>query len=79
MRVFACYVVSKLQRHRCPTFGALRLQTRHVQTGRYIFIYIDISNILETMATVQYTIHKSIEIQSDRSLLKCQKNILLPF
>jgi hypothetical protein len=41
MRVFACYVVSKLKRHRCPTFGALRLQTRRVQTGRYIFIYID--------------------------------------
>jgi hypothetical protein len=41
MRVFACYVVSKLQRHRCPTFGALRLRTRLVQTGRYIFIYID--------------------------------------
>jgi hypothetical protein len=41
MRVFACYVVSKLQRHRCPTFGALRFRTRHGQTGRYIFIYID--------------------------------------
>jgi hypothetical protein len=41
MRVFACYVVSKLQRHRCPTFGALRLRTKRVQTGRYIFIYID--------------------------------------
>jgi hypothetical protein len=43
MRVFACYVVSKLQRHRCPTFGALRLRTRRVQTGRYIFIYIDLT------------------------------------
>jgi hypothetical protein len=42
MRVFACYVVSKLQRHRCPTFGALRLRTRRVETGHYIFIYIDI-------------------------------------
>jgi hypothetical protein len=40
MRVFACFVVSKLQRHRCPTFGALRLRTRRVQTGCYIFIYI---------------------------------------
>jgi hypothetical protein len=27
MRVFACYVVSKLQRHRCPTFGSLRYYT----------------------------------------------------
>jgi hypothetical protein len=27
MRAFACYVVSKLQRHRCPTFGALPLRT----------------------------------------------------
>jgi hypothetical protein len=33
--------VSKLQRHRCPTFGALRFRTRRGQTGRYIFIYID--------------------------------------
>jgi hypothetical protein len=41
MSVFACYVGSKLQRHRCPTFGALRLRTKRVQTGRYIFIYID--------------------------------------
>jgi hypothetical protein len=41
MRVFASYVMSKLQRHRCPTFGALRLRTRRVQTDRYIFIYID--------------------------------------
>jgi hypothetical protein len=39
---FACYVVSKLQRHRCPTFGALRFRTRRGQTGRYIFIYIDV-------------------------------------
>jgi hypothetical protein len=36
MRVFACYVVSKLQCHRCPTFGAFR----RVQTGRYIFILL---------------------------------------
>jgi hypothetical protein len=43
MRVFACYVVSKLQRHRCPTFGALRTRNRRGQTGRYIFIYIDIT------------------------------------
>jgi hypothetical protein len=42
MSLFACYVVSKLKRHRCPTFGALRLRTRRVQTGRYIFIYIDV-------------------------------------
>jgi hypothetical protein len=34
--------VSKLQRHRCPTFGTLRFRTRRGQTGRYIFIYIDI-------------------------------------
>jgi hypothetical protein len=46
MRVFACYVVSKLQRHRYPTFGALRLRTRRVQTGRYIFIYIEILPVL---------------------------------
>jgi hypothetical protein len=41
MRVFACYIVSKLQRHRCPTFGALRPRNRRGQTDRYIFIYID--------------------------------------
>jgi hypothetical protein len=41
MRVFACYVVSKLQRHRCPTFGDLRPRNRRIQTGRYIFIHID--------------------------------------
>jgi hypothetical protein len=41
MRVFACYVVSKLQRHWCPTFGALQPRNRRGQTGRYIFIYID--------------------------------------
>jgi hypothetical protein len=41
MCVFACYVVSKLQRHRCPTFRALRPRNQHGQTGRYIFIYID--------------------------------------
>jgi hypothetical protein len=31
-----------LQRHRCPTFGALRPRNRRGQTGRYIFIYIDV-------------------------------------
>jgi hypothetical protein len=41
MRVFACYVVSKLQRHRCPTFGALPFRTNNAQTDSYIFIYID--------------------------------------
>jgi hypothetical protein len=41
MRVFACYVVSKLQSHRCPTFGALRFRTNNAQTDSYIFIYID--------------------------------------
>jgi hypothetical protein len=41
MRVFACYGVSKLQRQRCPTFGALRPRRRRGQTGSYIFIYID--------------------------------------
>jgi hypothetical protein len=41
MRVFACYVVSKLQRHRCPTFGALRFRTNNAQMDSYIFIYID--------------------------------------
>jgi hypothetical protein len=42
MRVFACYVVSKLQRHRCPTLGALRFRTNNAQTDNYIFIYIDV-------------------------------------
>jgi hypothetical protein len=42
MRVFACYVVSKLQRHRCPTFGTLRFRTNNAQTDSYIFIYIDV-------------------------------------
>jgi hypothetical protein len=41
MRVFACYVVSKLQRHRCLTFGTLRFRTNNAQTDSYIFIYID--------------------------------------
>jgi hypothetical protein len=40
-RAFACDVVSKLQRHQCHTFGALRPRNRLGQTGRYIFIYID--------------------------------------
>jgi hypothetical protein len=40
MRVFACYVVSKLQRHRWTSFGALRFRTNNVQTDSYIFIYI---------------------------------------
>jgi hypothetical protein len=42
-RAFACDVVSKLQRHRCPTFGALRPRNPRGQTGCYIFIYIDMS------------------------------------
>jgi hypothetical protein len=43
MRVFACYGVSKLQRHRCPTFGALRFRTHRGQTDSYIlYIHIDI-------------------------------------
>jgi hypothetical protein len=41
MRVFACYVVSKLLRHRCRIFGALRFRTNNAQTDSYIFIYID--------------------------------------
>jgi hypothetical protein len=41
MGVFACYFVSKLQRHRCPTFGALRFRTNNAQTDSYIFTYID--------------------------------------
>jgi hypothetical protein len=41
MRAFACDV-SKLQRHRCPTFGALWPWRRRGQTGSYIFIYIDL-------------------------------------
>jgi hypothetical protein len=39
MRVFSCYVVSKLQRHRCLTFGALRFRTQrafsHLTNGPY--------------------------------------------
>jgi hypothetical protein len=56
MRVFACYVVSKLQRHRCPTFGALRFRTNNAQTDSYIFIYIDscFSFELETFYTVTF-------------------------
>jgi hypothetical protein len=46
MRVFACYVVSKLQRHRCPTFGALRFRANNAQTDSYIFIYIDCRVVL---------------------------------
>jgi hypothetical protein len=42
MRVFACYVVPKLQRHRCPTFGALRFRINRGQTDSYIFINIDV-------------------------------------
>jgi hypothetical protein len=42
MRVFACYVVSKLQRHRCHTFRALRFRTNRGQTDSYIFICIDV-------------------------------------
>jgi hypothetical protein len=47
MRVFACYVVSKLQRHRCPTFRALRsyLLVKHVFTYKYIiYIYMKVTS-----------------------------------
>jgi hypothetical protein len=40
MRVFACYVVSKLQRHRCPTFGALRFRTNKKRTNGQLNFYI---------------------------------------
>jgi hypothetical protein len=39
MRVFACYVVSKLQRHRCPTFGALRPRTLRTNGQLHFYIY----------------------------------------
>jgi hypothetical protein len=55
MRVFACYVVSKLQRHRCPTFGALLPRNRHGQTGRYIFIYIDINERCDKILGTSHT------------------------
>jgi hypothetical protein len=54
MRVLACYVVSKLQRHRCPTFGALRPRNRRGQTGRYIFIYIDVEESRPTLWSVSF-------------------------
>jgi hypothetical protein len=57
MRVFACYVVSKLQRHRCPTFGALLLRTRRVQTGRYIFIYIDTGSDIGMQGSIMVIWH----------------------
>jgi hypothetical protein len=53
MRVFACYVVSKLQRHRCPTFGALRFRTNRGQTNSYIFIYMH--NKLQTMVKKNFS------------------------
>jgi hypothetical protein len=39
MRVFACYVVSKFQRHRCPTFGALRPRTQRTNGQLHFYIY----------------------------------------
>jgi hypothetical protein len=39
MRVFACYVVSKLQRHQCPTFGALRPRTQRTNGQLHFYIY----------------------------------------
>jgi hypothetical protein len=49
MRVFACSVVSKLQRHQCPTFGALRFRTNRGQTDSYIFIYIRVDYVCFTI------------------------------
>jgi hypothetical protein len=59
MRVFACYVVSKLQRHRCPAFGALRFRTNNAQTDSYIFIYIDELKQQET-PSYETNLHKSM-------------------
>jgi hypothetical protein len=39
MRVFACYVVSKLQRNRCPTFRDFRSSTNAPQTELHFYIY----------------------------------------
>jgi hypothetical protein len=39
MHVFACYVVSKLQRHWCPTFGALRPRTQRTNGQLHFYIY----------------------------------------
>jgi hypothetical protein len=41
MCVFACHVVSKLQRNRCPTFRDLRFPTNARQTELHFYIYID--------------------------------------
>jgi hypothetical protein len=46
MRVFACYVVSKLQRHRCPTFVALRPRTQRTNGQLHLYIYIDFVNFV---------------------------------
>jgi hypothetical protein len=65
--------VSKLQCHRCPTFGALRFRTRRGQTGRYIFIYIDRqsirgSNSSSVTWSIQYKYHRF----EDRSAVKAR-------
>jgi hypothetical protein len=44
MRVFACNVVSKLQRHRCITFGDSRSRTNwplHFYIYRYRYIDVE--------------------------------------
>jgi hypothetical protein len=54
MRVFACYVVSKLQRHRCPTFRDYSLHT-YTRKRSSIFIYIDY-NYLELKFIITYQV-----------------------
>jgi hypothetical protein len=53
MRVFACYVVSKLQRHRCPTFGALRPRTQRTNGQLHFYIYRYYFIILDTVLVNQ--------------------------
>jgi hypothetical protein len=76
MRVFACYVVSKLQRHRCPTFGALRLRTRRVQTGRYIFIYIDVEESRHSWLYIQRSVFYSRRFQIFGEVMGLERGLL---
>jgi hypothetical protein len=72
MRVFACYVLSKLQRHRCPTFGALRFRTNNAQTDSYIFIYIDRYIFCQNATCIVQLIVKHLETKSYNRVESCR-------
>jgi hypothetical protein len=71
-------LVSKLQRHRCPTFGVLRPRNRRGQTGRYIFIYIDIYTKFDSAGN-RTRVSGSVAKNSDRQTTEAVSIILQCF